>query len=62
MSRASHKASGIKARDTMISKYGKNYFGRIGKKGGQVTETKSPKGFEADRALARRAGAKGGRK
>lgn len=38
----------------------KNYFERIGKKGGSRTNTK-PKGFEANRSLARIAGARGGR-
>lgn len=55
----SHRASGIKARNTIIAKHGENYYARIGKKGGSRTDT-APKGFEADRALARRAGAKGG--
>lgn len=55
----SHRASGIKARNTIIARHGENYYARIGKKGGSRTDTK-PKGFEADRALARRAGAKGG--
>lgn len=55
----SHRASGIKARNTIIAKHGENYYATIGKKGGSRTDTK-PKGFEADRALARRAGAKGG--
>lgn len=56
----SHHASGIKARNTIIAKHGEGYYARIGKKGGSQTDTR-PKGFEADRALARRAGAKGGR-
>lgn len=55
----SRRASGIKARNTIIARHGENYYARIGKKGGSRTDTK-PKGFEADRALARRAGAKGG--
>lgn len=54
------RADGIKAAKTMRAKYGKNYFERIGKKGGSRTNTK-PKGFEADRSLARIAGARGGR-
>jgi general stress protein YciG len=57
--RTSHRASGIKARNTIIAKHGEQYYARIGKIGGSRTDTK-PKGFEADRALARRAGAKGG--
>ena len=54
------RADGIKAAKTMRAKYGKNYFERIGKKGGSRTTTK-PKGFEANRSLARIAGARGGR-
>lgn len=54
------RADGIKAAKTMRAKYGKNYFRRIGKKGGSRTNTK-PKGFEANRSLARIAGARGGR-
>lgn len=45
------RADGIKAAKTMRAKYGKNYFERIGKKGGSRTNTK-PKGFEANRSLA----------
>lgn len=55
----SRHSAGIKARNTILSKHGEQYYARIGKKGGSRTDTK-PKGFEADRALARRAGAKGG--
>lgn len=54
------RADGVKAAKTMRAKYGKNYFERIGKKGGSRTNTK-PKGFEANRSLARIAGARGGR-
>ena len=54
------RADGIKAAKTMRAKYGKSYFERIGKKGGSRTNTK-PKGFEANRSLARIAGARGGR-
>lgn len=54
------RADGIKAAKTMRAKYGKNCFERIGKKGGSRTNTK-PKGFEANRSLARIAGARGGR-
>lgn len=54
------RADGMKAAKTMRAKYGKNYFERIGKKGGSRTNTK-PKGFEANRSLARIAGARGGR-
>lgn len=55
------RADGVKAARTMRAKYGKNYFERIGKKGGSRTNTK-PKGFEANPALARIAGRKGGKK
>lgn len=54
------RADGVKAAKTMRAKYGKNYFERIGKKGGSRTNTR-PKGFEANRSLARIAGARGGR-
>lgn len=60
MATKSHRAAGIKARDTILAKHGSQYYARIGKKGGSRTDTR-PKGFEADRALARIAGAKGGR-
>lgn len=60
MATKSHRAAGIKARDTILAKHGSQYYARIGKKGGSKTDTR-PKGFEADRALARIAGAKGGR-
>lgn len=60
MATKSHRAAGIKARNTILAKHGSQYHARIGKKGGSRTDTR-PKGFEADRALARIAGAKGGR-
>lgn len=59
MAKISRRAAGLKAKATIIAAHGEGYYARIGKKGGQQTNTK-PKGFEADRALARRAGAKGG--
>lgn len=51
--------AGLKAKKTIIAKHGDGYYAKIGKKGGSRTDTR-PKGFEADPALARRAGAKGG--
>lgn len=59
-STSARRSDGIKAAATMKSRYGSNYFKNIGRKGGSRTDTK-PKGFEADRALARIAGARGGR-
>ena len=56
----SRRAAGLKAKATMISEHGSQYYAKIGKKGGSRTNTK-PKGFEANPALARIAGAKGGR-
>lgn len=56
---STRRNAGLKARNTIIAKHGDNYYARIGKIGGSQTDTR-PKGFEADRALARRAGAKGG--
>lgn len=54
------RSDGRKAAETMRNRYGQNYFENIGRKGGSRTDTK-PKGFEANRALARIAGARGGR-
>lgn len=56
---ASKRAAGLKAKRKIIAEHGSEYYARIGRIGGSKTDTK-PKGFEADRALARRAGAKGG--
>ena len=52
------KIGGAKARETNLSKYGKDFYKRIGKIGGQNGHTG---GFASNRALARIAGAKGGR-
>ena len=52
------KAGGMKAAATNKAKYGKEFYARIGKKGGQNGHTG---GFAANPALARIAGAKGGR-
>lgn len=51
---------GRKAAKTNKEKYGDNFFRVIGSKGGQVTPSK-PRGFATNPALARVAGAKGGR-
>lgn len=59
MATTTRRAAGLKAKRTIIAEHGANYYARIGKKGGQQTNTR-PKGFEANRALARIAGAKGG--
>ena len=50
---------GRKAARTNIAKYGKDFYARIGAKGGRNGHTG---GFAANPALARVAGAKGGRK
>ena len=55
---AGTKAGGIKAAETNRIKYGPEFYARIGQKGGQNGHTG---GFAANRALARIAGAKGGR-
>lgn len=52
-------AGGKKAAKTNISKYGEGFYSRIGAKGGRNGHTG---GFAANPALARIAGAKGGRK
>lgn len=50
---------GRAAARTNISKYGRDFYARIGAKGGKLGRTG---GFYANRELARMAGAKGGRK
>ena len=52
------KIGGIKARETNIKKYGREFYRTIGSKGGQNGHTG---GFAANPALARVAGAKGGK-
>lgn len=52
------KAGGLKATQTNRRKYGDDYYSRMGRKGGQMGHTG---GFAANPALARIAGAKGGR-
>lgn len=52
------KAGGAKAAATNRSKYGRDFYARIGAMGGKVGRTG---GFYANRELARIAGAKGGR-
>lgn len=52
------KAGGLKARDTNRAKYGTSFYADIGRIGGKLGRTG---GFWANRALAREAGAKGGR-
>lgn len=48
---------GVKARNTNIAKYGRNFYAEIGRKGGKNGTTG---GFFANRELARIAGRKGG--
>ena len=52
------KTGGLKARETNLKKYGKEFYRIIGSKGGQNGHTG---GFASNPALARTAGAKGGR-
>lgn len=52
-------AGGKKAAKTNISKYGEDFYSRIGTKGGRNGHTG---GFATNPALARIAGAKGGKK
>ena len=51
-------AGGAKAAATNKNKYGKDFYARIGAMGGKLGHTG---GFYANRELARKAGAKGGR-
>ena len=55
---AGTKAGGLKAAATNKAKYGKEFYARIGQKGGRLGHTG---GFAANPALAKIAGAKGGR-
>lgn len=55
---AGTKLGGAKAAATNKSKYGKDFYARIGSMGGKLGRTG---GFYANRELARIAGAKGGR-
>ena len=55
---AGTKAGGMKAAATNKAKYGKEFYSKIGRKGVQNGHTG---GFAANKALARIAGAKGGR-
>ena len=52
------KAGGIKTRETMYQRHGKDFYREIGRKGGQNGHTG---GFASNPELARKAGAKGGR-
>lgn len=53
------RAGGLKARETNLKKYGNDFYNRIGSKGGKIGHTG---GFFGKPALAKIAGAKGGRK
>ena len=55
---AGTKAGGQAAAATNKSKYGADFYAKIGAKGGKLGKTG---GFFANRDLARQAGAKGGR-
>jgi general stress protein YciG len=55
---AGTKAGGKAAAATNKAKHGSDFYARIGRKGGQNGHTG---GFAANRELARKAGAKGGR-
>ncbi len=55
---AGTKAGGMKAAATNKSKHGADFYAKIGSKGGQAGHTG---GFAANPALARIAGAKGGK-
>lgn len=53
------KKGGLKTYRTNLKKYGKDFYSRIGRKGGKNGHTG---GFAANPELAKIAGAKGGRK
>ena len=56
---AGTKAGGVKARETNYKKHGRDFYARIGSKGGRNGHTG---GFAANPELAKRAGAIGGRR
>jgi len=53
------KEGGAKTAQTIKAKYGEDFYAKIGAIGGSTIPTK-PRGFAANRELARTAGAKGG--
>lgn len=55
---AGTREGGLKAAATNKKRHGSDFYARIGEKGGERGHTG---GFYADRDLARRAGARGGR-
>lgn len=55
---AGTKTGGQKAANTNRTRYGRDFYAKIGAKGGKNGTTG---GFYANRELARKAGAKGGR-
>lgn len=55
---AGTKAGGIKTRETMYKKHGKDFYREIGRMGGKNGRTG---GFAANRELAKIAGSKGGK-
>lgn len=58
---AGNRAGGIKARNTMIQRYGAEVYEEIGRKGGSTRTDKTHKrGFASNRELAREAGKRGG--
>lgn len=57
---AGTKIGGLKAARVNLERYGNDFYVRIGTKGGQQKPCR-PRGFAANPALARVAGAKGGR-
>jgi capsid protein len=63
---AGSKEGGAKTRETNIAKYGEDYYKTLGKKGAdayierQKQGIAKPRGFAANKELAKTAGAKGG--
>jgi hypothetical protein len=64
---AGTRIGGIKTRDLNKELYGPDYYVQLGKKGAEAYKERlkqriaKPRGFAANRELAREAGAKGGR-
>lgn len=60
---AGTKVGGKTAASTNLKRHGKDFYSKIGTKGGSKTMEQGckPKGFAANRELARLAGSKGGK-
>lgn len=54
------KAGGARTKKTIIERYGKDYYNKLGKQGSAAGDPKK-RGFAVNRELAREAGRRGGK-